>query len=129
MVRKKTREPSRRERQILDALYRLGEASVADVRDALPDPPSYSAVRGLLRVLSEKGQVLHRSDGQRYLYRPTLEPERARESAMRRLLETFFENSTEDAVAALLDLNAGDLSDEAVARLTEKIERASEEGR
>lgn len=122
-------EPSRRERQILDAIYRLGEATVADVQDALDDAPSYSAVRALLRILEEKGHLAHRQDGPRYVYHPTTPREHARESAMRRVLETFFDNSTEQAVAALLDLRDGTLDEAEYERLSEMIEKARREGR
>ncbi len=126
---RKTPEPSRRERQILDAIYRLGEATVSDVQGALEDPPSYSAVRALLRILEEKGHLSHRQDGPRYVYFPTTPREHARASAMRRVLETFFENSTEQAVAALLELRERKLSDDEIERLSNMIEQARKEGR
>jgi predicted transcriptional regulator len=120
---------SRRERQIMDILYRRGRASVAQVLDELPDPPSYSAVRALLRVLEEKGHVDHDEDGPRYVYRPLVPRAEAVESAMRRLVRTFFDGSTERAVAAFLDMSTADLSDEELERLAELIEQAREEGR
>ena len=120
---------SRRERQILEVLYRMGRASVGAVREALPDPPSYSAVRALLRILEEKGHVRHVQDGPRYIYLPSIPRDRARRSAMKQLLNTFFEGSAEQAVAALLDMSASELSNEELARLSELIEQARKEGR
>jgi predicted transcriptional regulator len=120
---------SRRERQIMNAIYRLGRATAQEVLENLPDPPSYSSVRALLRVLEEKGHVRHEQDGPRYVYRSTVSREVARRSALRQLLGTFFDGSAEQAVAALLDLSARDLSDEELDRLAALIERAKEEGR
>ena len=120
---------SRRERQIMDVIYAQGRATVAEVRQGLPDPPTYSAVRALLRILEEKGHLCHEQDGPRYVFRPTIPAEKARESALRHLLRTFFDGSAEGAVAALLDLEATQLSPEEFERLAEKIERAREEGR
>ena len=93
---------SRRERQIMDAIHARGEASAADVHAALPDAPSYSAVRALLRIL-EKGVLKHREEGPRYVYSPTVSPVRARRSALRRVVKTFFEGSLANVVAALVD--------------------------
>src|SRR5438477_5908116 len=95
---------SRRERQIMDAIYQRGQATAAEVQEDLPDPPSYSAVRAMLRLLEEKGYLKHEQDGPRYLFKPTLAREKARKSAMKQMLETFFDGSTEQAVAALLNL-------------------------
>lgn len=120
---------SRRERQIMDVIYRLGKATAQEVRDNLPDPPSYSAVRALLRVLEEKGHVRHRQEGPRYLYLPTVARDKARKSALKQLLRTFFDGSTEAAVAALLDMSVDELSDEELERLAELIERTRQEGR
>src|SRR5216110_1870727 len=102
---------SRREREIMDVIYRAGRASAAEVLDQLTDPPSYSAVRALLRVLEDKGHLRHEEDGPRYVFLPTVPRERARQSALRQLLHTFFDGSTEQAVAALLDLASARLSD------------------
>lgn len=121
------RELSRRERQIMDIVYRLGRASVADVRENLPDPPGYSAVRAMLRVLEEKGHVTHRQEGPRYVYRATVSVETARRSALRRLMRTFFDDSLEDAVATLLDVSSSDVSEEELERLARLIEEAREE--
>jgi predicted transcriptional regulator len=122
-------ELSRRERQIMDIIYQRGRASVAEVLEALPDPPSYSAVRALLRVLEDKGHVKHAQDGPRYVYAATVPRTEAQESAMKRLLRTFFDGSAERAVAAFLDMHAGELSDEDLDRLAELIEHTREEGR
>jgi predicted transcriptional regulator len=95
---------SRRERQILDILYERGRATAAEILAALPDPPSYSATRALLRVLEDKGHVKHEADGPRYVFTPTVPRTRARRSALKHLLQTFFDDSAGDAVAALLDV-------------------------
>ncbi|MDX1660447.1 MAG: BlaI/MecI/CopY family transcriptional regulator [Gemmatimonadota bacterium] len=122
-------ELSRRERQIMDIVYRLGRASAADVRENLPDPPSYSAVRAMLRVLEEKGHVAHEQEGPRYVFRPTVSLESVRESATRRLMRTFFDNSVEEAVATLLDVSSSNLTEEELDRLVERIREARKEGR
>ncbi len=123
-----TNDPlSRRERQILDILYAKGTATVAEVQDALPDPPSYSAVRALLRILEEKGHARHQSQGTRYLYLPMVPRERARNSALTRIVKTFFDGSAAQAAAALVD--SGSLSDEELTKLSALIERARKEGR
>ncbi len=120
---------SRREREIMDVIYRSGRATAAEVLDQLADPPSYSAVRALLRVLEEKGHIRHEEDGPRYVFLPTVPRERARASALRQLLHTFFDGSTEQAVAALLDLSSTRLSDAELARLSQLIADARKEGR
>jgi predicted transcriptional regulator len=117
---------SRRERQIMDALFQLGEATVAEVLERLADPPSYSSVRKLLRVLEEKGVVSHVPDGPRYVYRPTIGKERARRSALRRLRDTFFNGSSEQVMVALLD-DAG-RSQAELDRLADLIDRARSGG-
>lgn len=118
---------SRRERQILDILYAKGSATAAEVREALPDPPSYSAVRALLRILEEKGHARHESQGTRYLYLPLVPRDTARNSALTRIVKTFFEGSAAQAAAALVD--SGSLSDEELTRLSALIDRARKEGR
>ena len=118
---------SRRERQILDILYAKGSATVAEVQEAMPDPPSYSAVRALLRILEEKGHARHEAQGTRYLYLPMVPRERARNSALSRIVQTFFDGSAAQAAAALVD--SGSLSDEELTRLSSLIERARKEGR
>lgn len=119
---------SRRERQIMDVLYRQGRASAADVRRQIPDPPGYSAVRAMLRVLEAKGHVRHEEQGLRYVYVPTLPRERAKRSALKHLLDTFFDGSAELAVVALLDGSAARLSTEELDRLSRLIEAARKEG-
>jgi predicted transcriptional regulator len=118
---------SRRERQILDILYAKGSATAAEVRDALPDPPSYSSVRALLRILEEKGHARHESQGTKYIYLPLVPRESARNSALTRIVKTFFDGSAGQAAAALVD--SGSLSDEELARLSDLIARARKEGR
>jgi predicted transcriptional regulator len=120
---------SRRERQIMDAIYQMGDATAQEVLDRLPEPPSYSAVRALLRILEDKGHVRHRRDGQRYVYAPTVPRDRARVSALRQLVRTFFDGSPGAAVAALLDLSRDDLTDAELAKLETLVERARKEGR
>lgn len=122
-------ELSRRERQIMDVVYRLGRVSAAEVRENLPDPPGYSAVRAMLRVLEEKGHLVHEQEGPRYVFRPTVSVEAARESAVRRLMRTFFDNSVEEAVATLLDVSSSKLSEEELDRLVRRIREARKEGR
>src|SRR6186997_204435 len=103
------RNLSRRERQMMDILYARGRASAAEIHEALPDAPTYSAVRAKLRVLEEKGHVRHEEESLRYVYLPTTPRDAARKSALRHLISTFFAGSVEDAVAALLDLSAAEL--------------------
>jgi BlaI family transcriptional regulator, penicillinase repressor len=118
---------SRRERQILDVLYARGSATAADVLSALPDPPSYSAVRALLRILEDKGHARHEQQGTRYVYLPVVPRDSARQSALTRIVKTFFEGSAAQAAAALLDSST--LSDEELEHLSSLIERARREGR
>jgi predicted transcriptional regulator len=120
---------SRRERQIMNVIYARGAVSVQDVVDQIPDPPSYSAVRAMLRVLEEKGHVKHREDGPRYVYLPTVPRDEASRSALRQLVRTFFDGSAEQAAAALLDMSGPELSKEELDRLSEAIEQARKEGR
>lgn len=127
---KTTHDPfSRRERQIMDVVYRLGRATVGDVLEALPDPPSYSSVRALLRVLEAKGRLRHVQDGPRYVYLPTVPREKARRSALKGLVRTFFEGSTAQAVAALLGAPDANLTEEDLDRLSRLINQARKEGR
>lgn len=120
---------SRRERQIMDIVYEMKEATALQVLERLPSPPSYSAVRALLRVLEQKGHLLHRQDGPRYIYAPRLAKDKARKSALAHLKQTFFDGSTADVVAALLDMSEDDLSDEDYERLSALIDKARKEGR
>ena len=119
---------SRRERQIMDVLYRQGRASASEIHEALPDRPSYSAVRAKLRVLEEKGHIRHEEQALRYVYLPLVSRDRARQSALRHLLATFFDNSAEQAITALLDLKASGLDRDKLDRLSELIEKAKQEG-
>ncbi len=120
---------TRRERQIMDIVYQRGRATAAEVQESLPDPPSYSAVRALLRLLEEKGHLKHRQVGPRYVYRPTVARETARRSATRRLLDTFFEGSAAQAVATLLDVSTDELTGDELAQLADLIDKARREGR
>lgn len=120
---------SRRERQIMDVIYREGQATATEVLRGLSDPPSYSAVRAMLRVLENKGHLRHAPDGTHYVYRPTLPRARAGKPALENVLETFFGGSAEKAVAALLDLSRSELSEQDLDRLSELIEQARTEGR
>jgi predicted transcriptional regulator len=115
---------SRRERQIMDVIYAAGEATAAAVLAALPDPPGYSAVRALLRILEEKGHLRHRSLGGKYIFIPNRPRDRAGKSALRRVLRTFFDNSASKAVAALMDVADTALSDAELAELAQLVERA-----
>ena len=120
---------SRRERQIMDFLFRRGRANVADVLEGIPDPPSYSAVRAMLRTLEQKGHVTHTEDGRAYVYQPVVRKDVARKSALSHLLKTFFGGSAEQAVAALLDLKGGKMSAEELDRVSAMVEQARREGR
>jgi len=117
-----------RERQIMEVVYRLGRATVAEVLAHLEDPPSYSAVRAMLRVLEEKGHTRHEQDGPRYVYRPSVARDRAKVSALRHLVRTFFDGSREQVVAALLDDDTSQMSDDELDRLSRLIDRARQEG-
>jgi BlaI family penicillinase repressor len=119
---------SRRERQIIDILYAQGRATAADVQSALPDPPSYSAVRAMLRILEEKGHVRHEQDGPRYVYLPTIARDNAKRSALRHMLQTFFDGSAEEAISALLDDSSARLSDSELDRLARLIDQARRTG-
>ena len=120
---------SRRERQIMDIVYELKEATAAQVLERLPNPPSYSAVRALLKVLENKGHLTHKQDGPRYVFSPIVSREKARQTALRHLQKTFFNGSTEEVMAALLDISEDDLSEEDYLRLRSLIEKARKEGR
>lgn len=121
-------ELSRRERQIIDILYARGRATAAEVQAALPDPPSYSAVRAMLRILEDKGHVRNEQDGPRYVYLPTVARENAKRSALRHMVRTFFEGSAEQAISALLDDSAARLSDAELDRLARLIDQARRTG-
>lgn len=118
---------SRRERQIMEILYRSGKASAGEVREAMPDAPGYSAVRAMMRVLEEKGHVRHQAEGLKYVYAPTVARDKAKRSALKELVDTFFAGSPEQAVAALLDVSAARLTPAELDRMAEMIERARRE--
>jgi predicted transcriptional regulator len=118
-----------RERQILEVIFRLQEATVADVRAQLPDPPSYSSVRTMIRLLEKKGHLQHRALGAKYVYRPTQSLQAASKSALRHMLDTFFEGSPSDALAAILNVTSDKLTDQDLARMKGMIERARREAR
>lgn len=128
MTRRPHRDLSRRERQIMDILYAQARATAAEVQSSLPDPPSYSAVRAMLRILEDKGHVRHEQDGPRYVYRPTVPRDNAKRSALRHLLQTFFDGSREQAISALLDDSSSNLSDTELDRLAQLIDKARRNG-
>lgn len=120
---------SRRERQIMDILFQRGKATAAEVRAAMDDAPGYSAVRAMLRILEEKGHIRHEADGLKYVFMPSVNREKAKRSAVKHLLDTFFIDSPHQAVAALLDVSARRLTTEDLDRMAELIERARREGK
>lgn len=120
---------SPRERQIMDVLYREGEATVSEVRQKMVDPPSYSAVRATLRVMEEKGEVVHKEDGRRYVYMPAEATEKARDRALSHVVKTFFDGSAEQAAVALLRMSETDVDDATLKDLAARIDRARREGR
>lgn len=120
---------SRRERQILEILYERRKASAAEVRQAMPDAPGYSAVRALLRVLEEKGHVRHEEQGPKYVYLPVVARNKASRSAVKQVMDTFFSGSPEQIVAALLDVSAARLTREELDRMAAMIEQAKREGK
>jgi predicted transcriptional regulator len=119
---------TRRERQIMDVLYAEGPSSAACVLKSLPDPPSYSAVRALLRILVDKGEVRYQKQGNRYIYRPIHSRRKAAKSALSRVLNTFYEGSLANAVAGLLEVSDRELTDDEWARLAGLIDQARKEG-
>ena len=129
MTSKTPLELGKRERQLIETVQRLGEASVAEVRKNLADAPSYSAVRTMLGLLVEKGWLKYRQDGKRYLYRSAASREHSQRTALRRLLGTFFSGSPSDAMAALLDISADNMTDEELQRLVSLIDDARHEKR
>ncbi len=120
---------SRREREIMDALYKLGKATAAQIQAAMPDPPSYTAIRTLLTILEKKGHIRHRADGPRYIYEPKVAREKMAQKAVKSVLTTFFDNSVEGVVAALLNQQDQKLSCEELDRLAQLIQKAREDGR
>jgi BlaI family transcriptional regulator, penicillinase repressor len=120
---------SRRERQIMEILYQHGKASAAEVREAMADAPGYSAVRAMLRILEEKGHVKHQAEGLKYVYVPSIARDKAKRTAVKHLMETFFNGSPEHVMAALLDVSSTKLSREELDRMARLIENARKEGR
>lgn len=120
---------TRRERQIMDIIYRLGKATANEVREQMAEAPSYSAVRALLRILEDKGHLTHHQDGPRYVFEPTVAADAASASALQRVVSTFFGGSPEKAVAALLELSDADIDDDEYQRLSALIEKARRQGR
>ena len=120
---------SRRERQVMDILYRRGEATVAEVMVDLPDPPTYSAVRSILRILMEKDLITHHEDGPRYVYLPAVNTDSARDDALKHVIRTFFDGSAEQAVAAVLRVSDAKLTDTEIEQLRERIKKARVSGR
>jgi predicted transcriptional regulator len=120
---------TRREREIMDIVYRLGRATAQDVLDNLDSPPSYSAVRALLRLLEERGHVKHQSEGSRYVYLPAVSRGEARKKALAHVVSTFFGGSVEQAVLTLVETSRSKLSQQELDRLAEVVERAKREGR
>ncbi|MCZ2075625.1 MAG: BlaI/MecI/CopY family transcriptional regulator [Bryobacterales bacterium] len=120
---------SRRERQIMEILYQRGMASASEIREAMEDAPSYSAVRSILRVLENKGHIRHQAENFKYVYLPVVNREKAKRSAVKHVLGTFFEDSPDQMVAALLDVSSKRLKREDLDRMAELIERARREGK
>ncbi len=130
MGKKKSPDPlGRRERQIMDVIFQMGEGSVSDVLANLADPPSYSSVRTMLRHLESKGYLRHRAEGNKYIYKPTQRRETASRSALQHLMKTFFGGSATETVAAILGDNTDDLSEEDLERLEAIIDQAKKEGK
>lgn len=128
MVLPQTKLP-RREREIMDALYQSGEATVNEVMERMPDPPSYSAVRATLRVLEDKGLVKHKQDGPRYVYLPAIPTEKAGFAALKHLVHTFFDGSAEQALVALVQMSDANLTPAELEKLSDRIGKAKKEGR
>ena len=129
MTPKSQRQLTGRERQIMDIVYRHGQVTVAEVHDELANPPGYSAVRALIRILEQKGHLRHVQDGPRYVFSPTVPRNQAQRSALSRVVQTFFNGSTEDAVTALIDMSHTRLSEDDLTRLSQRIADARKKGR
>jgi len=123
-----TPELARRERQIMDVIFQLGEATVGEVLERLPDPPSYSSVRTIIRKIEAKGLLTHRQDGKRYVYRAKQSRETASRTALQKLMDVFFSGSAPDTVAAIMDVSAKTLDPEDLDRISKIIEQARKEG-
>jgi BlaI family transcriptional regulator, penicillinase repressor len=128
-LRSPTDDLSRRERQVIEILHRRREATVAEIMTELPDPPTYSAVRSILRILGEKGLVVFKEDGPRYVYMPAEPTEQAREDVLKHVVQTYFAGSAEQAMTALLRVSDADMSDDELAALRERIRSARQSGR
>jgi BlaI family penicillinase repressor len=128
MTKHSHRQLSRREREIMDIIYERGRATVTEVMERLDSAPSYSAVRALLRILEQKGTLRHEQQGQKYVFIPTMTRDRAKQSALKRMLHVFFDDSVESAVAALLDIKSTQLTDEEWERLTALVEEGKKRG-
>jgi predicted transcriptional regulator len=126
---KKLHSMSRREREMMDIIFRAGKATATEVMDAMGDPPSYSAVRATLRVLEQKGMLRHEDDGTRYVYRPTVNRDKARQNALDHLMATFFEGSVANVVTALLEKSSTELSKDELDQIESLISGARKEGR
>jgi predicted transcriptional regulator len=126
MAHKSHTQLSRREREIMDVLYRRGMSTAAEIRGEMADPPSYSTVRTLLRVLLEKGHLKHKQEGPRYVYSPTVSAKQAKKIAMKRMLSTFFDGSAEKAMATLIDISSSQLSGEELDHLAQMIQHAKQ---
>ena len=122
-------EFSRREREIMDLIFRRGRATAAEVLAGMRNPPSYSAVRSTLSILENKGHLIHEQDGNRYVYRPTADPKKARLSALDHVLDTFFDGSAAEVVSALIEERGSDISKPELDKLTQLIKQARREGR
>jgi predicted transcriptional regulator len=129
MKKKTPMELGRRERQIMSFIYSNGRATAADVQEGIPDAPSYSGIRAMLRILEEKGHLKHEKEGAKYVYLPTLSPEEAGKSAMNYMVQSFFDGSAKKAVAALLDVEASEFSDQELDDLAKRIDQARKKGR
>jgi BlaI family penicillinase repressor len=128
LVHPRVTDLSRRERQVMDILYRDGKATVAEVLAGLPDPPSYSAVRAMLRILEEKGHVRHEHDGPRYVFVPTVKRDTAQRSALRHVVNTFFDGSAAQVMAALFELSARELDADELAQMRRLVDKARRRG-
>ncbi len=118
---------SRREAQIMDVIYRLGQASVSDVVESVADPPGYNSIRVLLTILEKKGYLTHKKEGQKYIYTPTEVAEKTKQSAMKHMLSTFFHGSTPNVVSTLLDISTARLTEEELNEIAVMIEKAKAE--
>ena len=127
MSKRLQNELSARERQIMEVIYRKKSASVKEVLAEIPNPPSYSAVRAMLNILEDKGFLKHEQEGLKYIYAPTIPHKKAMRSAVQSLLKTYFNDSVEDAVAAIVNIHNKDLDEQELARLTKLIKSAKEE--